>query len=57
VVGELVHARGREIWALQEPLDFPRAAYGLAREEADMRAITLALSERLGAHRDDEPID
>lgn len=44
------------IWAIQEPLDFPLTAYGLAREEADMRKITERICARLSAHRDDEEI-
>ncbi len=44
------------IWAIQAPLDFPLTAYGIVREEADMRKITERLCARLSAHRDDEVI-
>ena len=47
--------RHDEIWALQEPLDFPGTVYGVARGTQDlMRRVTERLSERLGRHRDDE---
>jgi carbonic anhydrase/acetyltransferase-like protein (isoleucine patch superfamily) len=40
------------IWALQKPLDFPGFVYGLDRNAPDlMRALTRALSERLGVHQ------
>ena len=41
------------IWAIQKPLDFPLAVYGLAREEADMVKITRRLSQALAAHAQD----
>lgn len=44
------------IWKIQEPLDFPLTAYGIARDEADMRAITERISARLSAHREDKVI-
>lgn len=44
------------IWALQAPLDFPLTAYGIARDEADMRKITERVCSRLATHRDDEEI-
>lgn len=44
------------IWEIQAPLDFPLTAYGITREEADMREITRRVSERLSAHRDDKVI-
>ena len=44
------------IWKIQEPLDFPLTAYGIARDEADMRAITERISARLSTHREDNLI-
>ena len=41
------------IWTIQEPLEFPRAVYGLERAKASMTAITQRMSERLASHRDD----
>ena len=46
--------RHEEIWRRQMPLDFPRTAYGVDRETADMLVITERMAELLGAHRDDE---
>jgi carbonic anhydrase/acetyltransferase-like protein (isoleucine patch superfamily) len=46
--------RHDEIWAVQEPLNFPKWVYGLDRATPDlMVAITRGLSERLGAHAQD----
>jgi carbonic anhydrase/acetyltransferase-like protein (isoleucine patch superfamily) len=36
------------IWAIQEPLNFPRTVYGVDRAEASMQKITRRLSEALG---------
>ncbi len=44
------------IWKIQAPLDFPLAAYGIARDDADMRKITERMSARLSTHRDDKVI-
>ena len=41
------------IWSIQEGLHLPKGAYGLAREEATMGAITGRLVERLGRHAGD----
>jgi carbonic anhydrase/acetyltransferase-like protein (isoleucine patch superfamily) len=48
--------RHDDIWALQEPLDFPLTAYGIPRSEAGMRAIAERLSDALATHEDDEEI-
>jgi carbonic anhydrase/acetyltransferase-like protein (isoleucine patch superfamily) len=48
--------RHDDIWALQEPLDFPLTAYGIPRSEADMRVIAERLSDALASHEDDEEI-
>jgi carbonic anhydrase/acetyltransferase-like protein (isoleucine patch superfamily) len=50
-----------EIWAVQEPLDFPGFVYGFSRESEDetidlMKKITKKRSEELGRHRDDRVI-
>jgi carbonic anhydrase/acetyltransferase-like protein (isoleucine patch superfamily) len=45
-----------EIWSRQRPLDFPKAAYGIERDEADMVAITERMAAALGTHRDDEVV-
>jgi carbonic anhydrase/acetyltransferase-like protein (isoleucine patch superfamily) len=42
------------IWAIQEPLNFPRTVYGFDRAEASMQKITRRLSESLGAHAADQ---
>ncbi|MCW7538670.1 gamma carbonic anhydrase family protein [Aquabacterium sp. A7-Y] len=39
-----------QIWALQQPLDFPLTVYGLQRADADMVKITRGLSEALASH-------
>ena len=47
------------IWSIQEPLNFPREAYGVERApdgSVDMREITRRLAESAGRHRDDKPI-
>jgi carbonic anhydrase/acetyltransferase-like protein (isoleucine patch superfamily) len=44
------------IWEIQAPLDFPMTAYGIARDDADMRKITERVSARLSTHRDDKVI-
>ena len=43
----------QEIWAIQEPLNFPFVAYGLDRAEADMVKITMHLSDVLASHQGD----
>ncbi len=45
------------IWAIQKPLDFPLAVYGLERAEVSMEKITQRLSQALGAHSADRPVD
>lgn len=42
-----------QIWALQQPLNFPLTVYGIERDEADMVKITRRLAEALASHRDD----
>lgn len=40
-----------EIWAIQEPLDFPRTVYGVDRDTPDfLRVVTERLSESLAPH-------
>jgi len=47
-----------EIWEVQKPLNFPLTVYGLDRDTPHlMREVTKRLSEALGAHRDDTPLD
>ncbi len=43
-----------EIWRQQMPLDFPKTAYGIERDGADMRAITERMSAALRGHIDDQ---
>ena len=48
--------RHEEIWALQEPLDFPGEVFGLERGDdpvAMQRAVMERYSRALGRHRDD----
>lgn len=45
-----------ELWAAQEPLDFPGTVYGVSRD-TPMRAIMHRQVEFYGAHVDDRPID
>jgi carbonic anhydrase/acetyltransferase-like protein (isoleucine patch superfamily) len=43
-----------EIWALQQPLDFPAAVYGVDRSDSDvMGQITRKRSKQLALHSDD----
>jgi hypothetical protein len=44
--------RHEEIWALQQPLDFPGFVYGVDRTASDlMRTVTETLSNNLSVHR------
>lgn len=46
--------RHDEIWAIQEPLNFPEWVYGFDRSTPDlMREVTERLSANLAGHRDD----
>ena len=45
--------RHGEIWAIQQPLNFPLVAYGFDRQDASMRRVTESLSKILTSHRDD----
>jgi len=48
--------RHEEIWAIQQPLDFPAWVYGVNRDgPAPMREITRRLSDALGRHAADSP--
>lgn len=46
-----------QIWAIQEPLDFPREIFGVARSEDMMREIMDRYSRRLGGHISDRVIE
>ena len=47
-----------EIWAIQEPLNFPEWVYGFDRNTPNlMRRVTSRLSESLGAHARDAVVD
>jgi carbonic anhydrase/acetyltransferase-like protein (isoleucine patch superfamily) len=51
--------RHDDIWAVQEPLNFPKFVYGVERPskgETNMREITHRRSASLGAHKDDKPV-
>lgn len=43
-----------EIWAIQEPLDFPATVYGFERADASMKKITRRLSGALASHAEDD---
>jgi carbonic anhydrase/acetyltransferase-like protein (isoleucine patch superfamily) len=45
-----------EIWAIQKPLNFPLAVYGIDRSEADMAMITQRVSAALSSHCLDEAV-
>jgi carbonic anhydrase/acetyltransferase-like protein (isoleucine patch superfamily) len=48
------------IWAIQEPLDFPRTAFGLKRAphgETIMPKLTRRYARALGWHQHDQPLD
>ena len=50
--------RHDEIWAVQQPLDFPRVVFGLARPQAGgsiMPDLTRRYARFLAGHRDDAP--
>ncbi len=50
--------RHDEIWAVQQPLNFPEWVYGLDRDTPDLMVqITRRLSESLGAHRGDRALE
>ncbi len=49
--------RHDEIWAIQQPLDFPLTAYGIDRAEADMVKITRSVAAALASHLDDSRVD
>jgi hypothetical protein len=49
-----------EIWAIQEPLDFPRTVFGLERAPAGetiMPELTRRYAGALGQHRHDRLLD
>ncbi len=51
--------RHEEIWAIQEPLDFPSYVFGVARAapgETNMREITARYTRVLARHRDDRAV-
>ena len=43
----------RELWAIQERMDFPGTVFGMSREEATMERVTRRYSESFGRHRGD----
>ena len=45
-----------EIWAVQQPLNFPLTVYGIDRADATMTKITRSLSEKLGSHIGDTQV-
>ena len=45
--------RHEELWAVQEPLDFPGTIFGLPRDEATMERVARRYSESFGRHRGD----
>ena len=46
-----------QLWAVQQPLNFPLTAYGIDRPLGGcMKEVTESVSKRLAPHRDDRPI-
>jgi carbonic anhydrase/acetyltransferase-like protein (isoleucine patch superfamily) len=45
--------RHEELWAVQEPMDFPGTVFGLSRDEATMERVARRYSESFGRHRGD----
>ena len=47
------------IWAIQEPLDFPRTIFGLERAPSEiiMPELTRRYAKALGRHREDQILD
>lgn len=45
--------RHEELWAVQQPLDFPGTVFGLPRDEATMERVARRYSESFGRHRSD----
>jgi len=45
--------RHEELWAVQEPMDFPGTVFGMSREEATMERVARRYSESFGRHRGD----
>jgi carbonic anhydrase/acetyltransferase-like protein (isoleucine patch superfamily) len=47
-----------EIWAIQEPLNFPEFVYGFNRSTPNlMKQVTQRLSEKLGGHANDQVME
>jgi carbonic anhydrase/acetyltransferase-like protein (isoleucine patch superfamily) len=44
------------IWAVQKPLNFPLAVYGIDRSEASMKRVTDRMSQMLAGHVDDRKV-
>jgi carbonic anhydrase/acetyltransferase-like protein (isoleucine patch superfamily) len=44
------------IWAIQEPLDFPLTVYGIDRSEASMRRVTDRMAQMLASHIADQEV-
>ena len=49
--------RHEELWAVQEPLDFPGTVFGIAREALTMAKVSEHYSELFGSHRDDRLLE
>jgi gamma-carbonic anhydrase len=45
--------RHEQLWAVQEPLDFPGTVFGIPREQATMERVASRYSESFGRHRGD----
>ena len=46
-----------QLLEVQEPMDFPRTVFGLAREEATMDRVCARYAERFGRHREDRVLE
>jgi carbonic anhydrase/acetyltransferase-like protein (isoleucine patch superfamily) len=45
-----------KIWAMQKPLNFPLAVYGIDRSEASMKKVTDRMAQMLASHTEDQEL-
>ena len=46
-----------EIWAVQQPLNFPLTVYGIDRSELSMEKVTAQMAHALASHREDTAME